>query len=163
MKHSVTLDKEKCKGCTTCMKHCPTEAIRVRRGRAHIIQDRCIDCGQCIRVCPHHAKKAICDPFDRIEDYKFTVAMPAPSFYGQFSNLDDVNIVLQALLDIGFDAVFEVSRAAEIISDITRKTYDEETEKRTGPIISSACPATVRLICMRFPKLIPNLHKMIAP
>lgn len=163
MKHSVTLDKEKCKGCTTCMKHCPTEAIRVRRGRAHIIQDRCIDCGQCIRVCPHHAKKAICDPFDRIEDYKFTVAMPAPSFYGQFSNLDDVNIVLQALLNIGFDAVFEVSRAAEIISDITRKTYDEETEKRTGPIISSACPATVRLICMRFPKLIPNLHKMIAP
>ena len=26
--HSVTLNKEKCKGCTTCIKNCPTEAIR---------------------------------------------------------------------------------------------------------------------------------------
>ena len=163
MKHSVTLDKEKCKGCTTCMKHCPTEAIRVRRGRARIIKERCIDCGQCIRVCPHHAKKAVCDSFDRLSEYDYTVALPAPSFYGQFRNLDDINIVLQALIDIGFDAVFEVSRAAELISGLTRKKYDELKSARSGPIISSACPAVVRLICMRFPKLIPNLLNMIAP
>jgi iron only hydrogenase large subunit-like protein len=163
MKHSVTLEKEKCKGCTTCMKHCPTEAIRVRRGRARIIKERCIDCGQCIRVCPHHAKKAICDPFDRVAEYDYTVALPAPSLYGQFRNLDDVNIVLQALIDIGFDAVYEVSRAAEMISDLTRKMYNDLKGSRTGPIISSACPAAVRLICMRFPKLIPNLLNMIAP
>ena len=43
--HSVRLDKEKCKGCTNCLKRCPTEAIRVRGGRAHIIDERCIDCG----------------------------------------------------------------------------------------------------------------------
>ena len=28
--HSVTLDREKCHGCTNCIKRCPTEAIRVR-------------------------------------------------------------------------------------------------------------------------------------
>ena len=28
--HSVTLDREKCKGCINCIKRCPTEAIRVR-------------------------------------------------------------------------------------------------------------------------------------
>ena len=28
-KHSVILDPEKCKGCTTCLKRCPTEAIRI--------------------------------------------------------------------------------------------------------------------------------------
>ncbi|MBR0454856.1 MAG: 4Fe-4S binding protein, partial [Clostridia bacterium] len=35
-KHSVTLDVSKCKGCTNCIKRCPTEAIRVRDGHAVI-------------------------------------------------------------------------------------------------------------------------------
>ena len=35
--HSVILDKEKCMGCTNCIKRCPTEAIRVRDGKAQII------------------------------------------------------------------------------------------------------------------------------
>lgn len=26
--HSVSLDAEKCIGCTSCLRHCPTEAIR---------------------------------------------------------------------------------------------------------------------------------------
>ena len=41
--HSVRLEKDKCRGCTNCLKRCPTEAIRVRGGRAHIIDERCID------------------------------------------------------------------------------------------------------------------------
>ena len=60
--HSVTLDRDKCHGCINCVKRCPTEAIRVRGGKAKIIKERCIDCGECIRVCPHHAKQAIFDP-----------------------------------------------------------------------------------------------------
>ena len=43
--HSVTLDREKCHGCINCVKRCPTEAIRVRNGKAQIITERCIDCG----------------------------------------------------------------------------------------------------------------------
>ena len=34
--HSVTLDVDKCVGCTNCIKRCPTEAIRVREGKAII-------------------------------------------------------------------------------------------------------------------------------
>jgi len=49
--HSVTLDEEKCKGCTNCIKRCPAEAIRVRNGKARIIDRLCIDCGECIRAC----------------------------------------------------------------------------------------------------------------
>ena len=37
--HSVRLDKKKCKACTSCLKRCPTEAIRVRGGRAHILNE----------------------------------------------------------------------------------------------------------------------------
>ena len=31
--HSVTLDRDKCVGCTNCIKRCPTQAIRVRGGK----------------------------------------------------------------------------------------------------------------------------------
>jgi len=64
--HSVRLDEEKCMGCTNCIKRCPTQAIRVRSGKAHIISERCIDCGECIRVCPHHAKYSHRDSMNRI-------------------------------------------------------------------------------------------------
>ncbi|NLG53551.1 MAG: 4Fe-4S binding protein [Clostridiales bacterium] len=160
--HSVTLDVEKCKGCTTCIKHCPTEAIRVRRGKAQILSQRCIDCGQCVRVCPHHAKKVVCDPFDMLKDFEYKIALPAPSFYGQFKNINDVNIILGGLLKIGFDSVFEVSKAAEMLSDLTRKTIKEPKDMRR-PVISSACPAAVRLIRMRYPNLVENVMPQIAP
>ena len=32
--HSVTLDRDACRGCINCIKRCPTEAIRVRGGKA---------------------------------------------------------------------------------------------------------------------------------
>ena len=54
--HAVRLNRDLCMGCTNCIKRCPTEAIRVRDGKAVIFEDRCIDCGECIRACPHHAK-----------------------------------------------------------------------------------------------------------
>ena len=34
--HSVTLKEDKCVGCTNCVKRCPTEAIRIRNGKAFI-------------------------------------------------------------------------------------------------------------------------------
>lgn len=162
MKHSVTLDKDKCKGCTTCIKHCPTEAIRVRRGIAHITEERCIDCGNCIRVCPHKAKKAVCDDFERLKEFEYTIALPAPSLYGQFRNLTDVNVVLTAFLNIGFDHVEEVSQGAELASSITKHMLENDPDL-PKPLISSACPASVRLICQRFPKLIPHISKVSAP
>ncbi len=159
--HSVMLDSEKCKGCINCMKRCPTEAIRVRNGKAHIIDDRCIDCGECIRICHNHAKKAVYDSFDIINDFKYKVALPAPSLYGQFNNLTDIDYVLTGLKNIGFDDVWEVSRSAEIISDLTRKLLNKENIVK--PCISSACPAVERLIAVRFPNLCDNILPVLAP
>ena len=159
--HSVILDAEKCTGCTNCMKHCPSEAIRVRNGRAVIDSQRCIDCGECIRNCTNHAKKAKYDSFNEINNYKYKIALPAPSLFAQFENLDDIDIVLQGLLDIGFDDVFEVSRGAELVTAYT-KIY-LETEGIKKPVISTACPVIVRLIIMRFPYLKDNLVPLLPP
>ena len=160
-KHSVTLDIDKCKGCTNCLKRCPTEAIRIRDGHAVIDAERCIDCGECVRVCPYKAKKAFSDKLEQLRDFKWKVALPAPSLYGQFDNLDDIDYVLQGLLDYGFDDVYEVSRAAELVSGYTRRYLRREGIRR--PVISSACPVVVRLISLRFPFLCDNVMPLLPP
>ena len=159
--HSVALDPSKCTGCTTCMKHCPTEAIRVRNGCAVIDSERCIDCGECIRNCPNNAKKSICNSFDEIKKYKFKIALPAPALFAQFDNLDNIGYVLQGLLDIGFDDVFEVSKGAELVSAYTRMYLQTEGIKK--PVISTACPVVARLIVLRFPFLKDNLMPLLPP
>lgn len=159
--HSVYLDEKKCSGCTACLKHCPTEAIRIRGGHASINPDRCIDCGECIRVCPHNAKKAVCEKLSAMDKFKWKIALPAPSLYGQFDNLEDVDYVLDGLLKIGFDDVFEVSAAAELVSAYTRLYLKTEGVKK--PAISSACPVVIRLIGLRFPSLTDNIIHMLPP
>ena len=159
--HSVELDAERCCGCTNCLKRCPTEAIRIRDGKAHILSERCIDCGECIRVCPHHAKRARSNPIEDIEQYKIKIALPAPALFGQFHNLDDIDYVLTGLRAVGFDYVYEVSRGAELVSEATRQLIREN--KLHKPIISSACPAVVRLIKIRFPELCDNVMPLLAP
>lgn len=159
--HSVRLDKDKCKGCTNCIKRCPTQAIRVRAGKAHILKDLCIDCGECIRVCPHHAKYASRDSLSQIVDYKYRIALPAPALYAQFNNLEDATPILRAIPLLGFDAVFEVATAAELISEATRRLMKERNLKK--PVISSACPAIVRLIRVCFPDLLENLLPINPP
>ena len=160
-KHSVSLDESKCKGCTTCLKRCPTEAIRIRAGRAVISSVRCIDCGECIRVCPHKAKKAIHDTFACLENYKYTVALPAPSLYGQFDNLDNIGFILAGLRRIGFDDVFEVARAAEIVSAYTRLYLSRKDVPK--PVISSACPVITRMISMNYPFLCDHVMPILPP
>ncbi len=160
-RHSVSLDLEKCKGCTNCLKRCPTEAIRIRGGHAVIKSERCIDCGECIRVCPYRAKLAKCDRLEDFSHYKWKIAIPAPALYGQFAELDDLDYILTGLLQIGFDDVFEVARAAEIVSEYTRHYLHRPDI--TKPVISSACPAVVRLISVRFPYLLDNVLPILPP
>lgn len=160
-KHSVMLMLDKCKGCTNCVKRCPTEAIRIRDGHSVIDEDRCIDCGECIRHCPYNAKTASYDTLEKFEGYKWKIALPAPALYGQFANLDDTDFVISGLKACGFDEVFEVARAAEIVSEYTRNYLAGENIVK--PVISSACPVVVRLISERFPYLCDNLLPILPP
>lgn len=159
--HSVLLDESKCTGCTTCLKHCPTEAIRIKDGHAVINSERCIDCGACIRYCSQKAKRAVSSKISDMDRFKWKIALPAPSLYGQFDNLDDVDYVLNGLLKIGFDDVYEVAKAAELVSAYTRIYLQTDGIKK--PAISSACPVVLRLISLRFPSLAENVIHMLPP
>ncbi len=159
--HSVTLERDLCKGCTNCLKHCPTQAIRVQKGKAKILKERCIDCGECIRVCPYRAKKAVADSLDMLGQFEHTVALVAPAFYGQFSKTENIDVILSALLDLGFDDVFEVARGAQVVTQKTKELL--ASGELMKPAISSACPAVLRLIAIKFPNLIANVVPLKSP
>ena len=159
--HSVTLDEAKCKGCTNCIKKCPTQAIRVRNNKATIRADLCIDCGECIRVCPYHAKKAITDSLELLNDYKYKIALPAPAFYGQFGGDVSIDMILNAILRLGFDDIYEVAYAAQLITAKTKELL--KSGELEYPVINSACPAVVKLISTKYPDLLVNVLPLISP
>ena len=117
-----------CVACGTCIDECPVEAISA--GDVYVIDpDKCIDCGTCIRVCPHKAVKSVCDDFSALKNYRYTIAIPDPALYGQFQNLDDVDIVLNGLLELGFDHVYEASAACEMPSGFARERILKESDR----------------------------------
>lgn len=159
--HSVVLDDEKCIGCTNCMRRCPTEAIRVRNKKAVIIKERCIDCGECIRVCPSHAQNSITDDLISLNEFKYNIAIPSVSLYGQFTTNTDMNKVYQGIKSLGFDYVFDEGIAADILSKVIKEML--KSNNLPKPVISSFCPAVLRLIQVRFPSLIDNIITVESP
>lgn len=158
--HSVRLKDDQCKGCTHCIRTCPTEAIRVHDGKAVISEGRCIDCGECIRTCPHNAKFVYTDPVATINNFKYRVALPAPSFMAQFDQEKiSIDKVYNALNIIGFQYIYEVASAAALINVVTEK----HLENCRKPLISSACPAVVRLILTKFPEYVEYIALIEPP
>ena len=160
--HSVVLQEDRCIGCTSCLKVCPTEAIRLRDGKARIIGEKCIDCGECIRICPNHAKSAVTDNLSVLRNYKYKIAIPSLVLYGQFANNVGINAMLKAIKDMGFDEVCEATIGTEIITKVIREKILKE-DKIERPLINSSCPAILRLIQIRFPDLLSNVIDIETP
>jgi len=159
--HSVRLAAERCIGCTHCVRECPTEAIRVRFGKARINPFRCVDCGNCIRTCPTRAKYAQTDKLEDLKRFRYNVAIPSSAFAGQFKSSLPLDKVLSGLISLGFDEVYEGALGGEIISLATREYLSRPD--RVKPVVSSLCPAVVRLIQVRFPSLLGHIIPVEAP
>jgi len=161
MKRTFYLEKDKCKGCTNCMRKCPTEAIRIVDGKAVIDNEKCINCGECIRVCPYNAYTPITDKIIDLKDYEYNIAIPSTTVYGQFTLGTKICKIHNALLGLGFDYVYDESWAAELITKAIKEKVNDQKEIR--PKISSNCPAMVRLIKIKYPGLVDNIVEVEAP
>lgn len=159
--HALKIRHDLCMGCTHCIKACPTEALRVREGKAHLTAARCVDCGECMRVCPVSAIVIDEDDFTRIFDYKYRVAIVPSVFIGQFPRNIATRKIYSGMLEEGFTHVYEAEHGSGILIDLIKKYMQLRRDIR--PVISSFCPAIVRLIQVRFPSLVDNILPYKAP
>lgn len=141
----------------TCMRQCPTQAIRVRGGKSAFDEELCIDCGNCLSVCPSKAIIPITDLIDEIANFKYKVIVPSPVLYAQFDPRIHPHVIHQALRKIGFDDVVDVTTSSFALAK-AYVLYIREYKGRL-PLISSDCPCVVRLIQVKYPDLV----ELIAP
>ncbi len=144
-----------------CMRVCPTEAIRIREGKAVILEDRCIDCGDCIRVCPERAIRSVIGSYEDISKFKYTVAIPSPSLYSKFGMGVSPNQILNGLKGLAFDDAYDIGRACEVYLTVLKEYLKSYSDNK--PLISTLCPSIVRLIQIRFPDFMNNLLSLEAP
>jgi Na+-translocating ferredoxin:NAD+ oxidoreductase RNF subunit RnfB len=158
--HALKVDTGKCFGCTHCMKICPTEAIRIVNGVAVIDNQRCVDCGNCLRACPADAFYVEQDDLSKIKSYKHRVVLFPSVLIGQFPEIYSEGQIYEALLELGFTHIFEVEQPAGWLMESIKDCSSENTHR---PLISSFCPAIVRLIQCKYPSLTEHVVRRKAP
>lgn len=159
--HSIRIDTDACSGRMKCMRVCPTQAIRVRDGKAVMLEDKCIDCGECITACPSRAILPLTDPFGELSRFRHTVAIPSPALYAQFGREILPDKILAGLKKLGFDDGFDLAiTCGEVSFAIQEYLRDYSGPK---PLISNACPTVVRLIQVKYPDLIDQIIPINTP
>jgi len=156
----IKINRELCKGCIDCIRVCPTEALRVRQGKAILLEDRCIDCGECITACPEHAIEAILEELKDMSKYKVKVALVSSVLYAQFGLDVSPYLIRSAVRRMGFDVIMDVAFGTEASSMYLRDLIKENPNRL---YISSMCPSVVKLIQIRFPSLVDYLTPIPSP
>ena len=159
--HAIQIDEEKCVGCIHCMRVCPTEAIRIREGKALIIQERCIDCGQCMRACPAKAFYIRQNDLKMLQNFKYRIALFPAVMIGQFPEKISEEQIYQAMLELGFTHLVEVEQPIRILIELTKEYL--LADQIPKPCISAFCPAVARLIQIKYPSLVENIIPVKAP
>lgn len=159
--HALKVVDDLCMGCTHCMSACPTQAIRVREGKAVIIEERCVDCGNCCKACPVSAILIEQDDFEEIFNHKIRIALLPSVFIGQFPSHIKTGEIFGGLKSMGFTHIVEI----DSVVDMVQEGYNNFKEEYGGekPVISTFCPAIVRLIQVKFPSLVDHLLRVKPP
>lgn len=138
-----------------CEEACPVGAIsKNEEGKEVIDYHKCIFCGNCMRECPFGAmmdKGQLVDVIKHIMNGKKVVAMYAPAVAAQFRAVPGQ--LEAALLDAGFNRVWEVAIGADITADREAAEFEERMEHGHKLMTTSCCPAYVRAVKKHVPEL----------
>lgn len=159
--HALKVVDDLCIGCTHCMTVCPTQAIRVRNGKAIIMEERCVDCGNCCKACPVSAILIEQDDFKDIFKFPVRIALLPSVLIGQFSSHIQTEEVYRGLRSLGFTHAFEIDSIVNLVQQGYDAFIRDHGEEK--PVISTFCPAIVRLIQVRFPSLVNQLIRVKSP
>jgi iron only hydrogenase large subunit-like protein len=159
--HSHVILNEKCTGRMKCIRSCPTQAIRLRHKKIVFFEDLCVDCGECINICPEKVFVPVIDEISDFDKFKFKIAVPSRILYTQFGSGIHPEIIHMALKKIGFDTVVDVSQESHELSYVISEHL--KNEQCAKPLISSFCPALIRLLQVSYPNLMELISTFDVP
>ncbi|MDR5659983.1 [Fe-Fe] hydrogenase large subunit C-terminal domain-containing protein [Serpentinicella sp. ANB-PHB4] len=158
----INFDEDKCDECFKCLRVCETKAISFTKKSRHIIDDLCIKCGICQMHCHQEALTINLDiktVQQAIKQGKKVIASIAPSFAGAFI-MESPYQMSTAIKKLGFYAVEETARGAEMIS----REYEKEISQSTkSNIITSCCPSSNYLIEHYFKDAVDAVITTVSP
>ncbi len=177
------INQDLCIKCGRCKDVCPYKAIMHRRrpceaacgmnaiesdefGRAKINYDKCVSCGMCIVNCPFGAiadKSQIFQIVQSIKANEEIYAIMAPAFVGQFGPKVNLKTIDDAMGQLGFTGVYEVSIGADLCTYEESLDFLENVPSKLQFMGTSCCPAWSVMAKKEFPEFKDNISMALTP
>lgn len=153
----------------SCAEICPFHAIRPNQeGGIQIDAKECVGCSACISHCPGKKLIASRDIIPALKAVrtpsKLSYALVAPAFLGQFSKEVTPGKLRNALKQIGFDGMVEVSLFADILTLKEACEFNHNiTTENDYQLTSCCCPIWIAMIRKIYNNLMPHVPGSVSP
>jgi serine/threonine-protein kinase RsbT len=167
----LSIDAARCRFCMTCVRACPTGALRVGSGGPRLIPELCIGCAVCAGECnagvygiqdAGDVNAPGLDPDASREGRPDPVLVVPRGFLAGFPFDSAPFRVLEALARLGFRHVRLLEEWVNALRGATRASASAHGPRQL-PLIPPLCPAVATLVEGRFPSLIPHLGPWLSP
>ena len=171
------INQDLCIKCGRCKDVCPYKAIVHRQrpcekacgmhaiesdefGRAKINYDKCVSCGMCIVNCPFGAiadKSQIFQVVQSLKSDEEVYAIMAPAFVGQFGPKVNLKTIDDAMQQLGFTGVYEVSIGADLCTYEEALDFLDKVPSQLDFMGTFCCPSWSVMAKMEFPEYKNNI------
>ncbi|HEY9574032.1 MAG TPA: [FeFe] hydrogenase, group A [Lachnospiraceae bacterium] len=186
---AIIRDPNKCILCGDCVRMCGevqgigaidfayrgAEALVTPAFMKKLSETDCVDCGQCRVVCPTAAitiHDNMDDVWEAIADKNTrVVAQVAPAVrvaigdeFGLAKGSNAMDTTVAILHRLGFDEVYDTTFSADLtVMEESKEFLNRLKSGENLPLLTSCCPAWVKLVVERYPDFIENVSTCRSP